>query len=144
DRSASAALVAQTASLRPRHLPVAVTLRDPALEQMASARPATELVAFERAAAEALMLARSEAIDQMRRQGVVVLDVAPGGAGVAVVKGYHHLKRRVLLRSGGGAGRPPSGRHEDSAGGIGGRKGIDACGVELGSGHPAQLSQRVI
>src|SRR5690606_27019093 len=97
DRSASAALVAQTASLRPRHLPVAVTLRDPALEQMASARPATELVAFERAAAEELMLARSEALDQMRRQGVVVLDVAPGGAGEAVVQGYQHLKRRGLL-----------------------------------------------
>ena len=97
DRSASAALVAQTASLRPRHLPVAVTLRDPALERIASARPDTELAAFERAAAEELMVARNEALDVMRRQGVTVLDVPPGAAGEAVVQGYHQLKRRGLL-----------------------------------------------
>jgi uncharacterized protein (DUF58 family) len=97
DRAASAALVAQTASLRPRHLPVAVTLRDPALERLASARPATELAAFERAAAEELMLARNEALETMRRQGVTVLDVPPGAAGEAVVQGYHQLKRRGLL-----------------------------------------------
>ena len=97
DRSASAALVAQTASLRPRHLPVAVTLRDPALERIATARPATELAAFERAAAEELMLARNEALEVMRRQGVTVLDVPPGAAGEAVVQGYHQLKRRGLL-----------------------------------------------
>ncbi len=97
DRSASAALVAQTASLRPRHLPVAVTLRDPALERIASARPASEMGAFERAAAEELMLARNEALEVMRRQGVTVLDVPPGAAGEAVVQGYHQLKRRGLL-----------------------------------------------
>lgn len=97
DRAASAALVAQTAALRPRHLPVAVTLRDPALERIASARPVSELAAFERAAAEELMLARNEALDVMRRQGVTVLDVPPGAAGEAVVQGYHQLKRRGLL-----------------------------------------------
>ncbi|HEU5048825.1 MAG TPA: DUF58 domain-containing protein [Gemmatimonadales bacterium] len=97
DRTASAALVAQTASLRPRHLPLAVTLRDPALERVASARPETELAAFERAAAEELMLARDEALRVMRRQGVVVLDVPPAGAGDAVVEGYYRLKRRGLL-----------------------------------------------
>ena len=97
DRSASAALVAQTVSLRPRHLPVAVTLRDPALERIATARPGTELGAFERAAAEELMLARNDALETMRRQGVTVLDVPPGAAGDAVVQGYHQLKRRGLL-----------------------------------------------
>jgi uncharacterized protein (DUF58 family) len=97
DRWASAALVGQTASLRPRHLPLAVTLRDPALERVASVRPETELAAFERAAAEELMLARDEALRIMRRQGVVVLDVPPAGAGDAVVEGYYRLKRRGLL-----------------------------------------------
>ena len=37
DRTASDALVAQAATLRPRHLPLAVTLRDPALEAVAIA-----------------------------------------------------------------------------------------------------------
>ena len=40
DRTASDALVAHAATLRPRHLPLAVTLRDPALEALAGARPA--------------------------------------------------------------------------------------------------------
>ena len=40
DRTASDALVAHAASLRPRHLPLAVTLRDPALEALATGRAA--------------------------------------------------------------------------------------------------------
>jgi uncharacterized protein (DUF58 family) len=94
DPAASAALVAQTASLRPRHLPVAVTLRDPALERLAAARPASTAAAFERAAAEELMLARDDALAAMRRQGVIVLDVPPAAAGEAVVARYDQLKRR--------------------------------------------------
>nr|MBA2460101.1 DUF58 domain-containing protein [Gemmatimonadales bacterium] len=47
DRTASDALVAHTATLRPRHLPLAVTLRDPALEALAGARPAGAAAAFE-------------------------------------------------------------------------------------------------
>lgn len=97
DRAASEALVAQTATLRPRHLPVAVTLRDLSLERAATGRPATELAAFERAAAEELMLAREEALAAMRRQGVLVLDVSPAAAGEAVVARYHQLKRRGLI-----------------------------------------------
>jgi uncharacterized protein (DUF58 family) len=97
DRAASSALVAQTGSLRPRHLPVAVTLRDPALERTATARPATEAEAFERAAAEDLLQARSEALAVMRRQGVLVLDVPPDAAAEAVTESYHRLKRRGLL-----------------------------------------------
>ena len=97
DRAASSALVAQTGSLRPRHLPVAVTLRDPSLERTATARPATEAEAFERAAAEDLLQARSEALAVMRRQGVLVLDVPPDAAADAVTESYHRLKRRGLL-----------------------------------------------
>ena len=97
DRAASSALVAQTASLRPRHLPLAVTLKDPALERLASARPANEAEAYDRAASEELLLAREEALGEMRRHGVVVLDVPPRAAGEAVVQRYHQLKRRGLL-----------------------------------------------
>ena len=42
DRTASEALVAHAATLRPRHLPLAVTLRDPALEALATARPVSD------------------------------------------------------------------------------------------------------
>ncbi|HUF34321.1 MAG TPA: DUF58 domain-containing protein [Gemmatimonadales bacterium] len=97
DRTASDALVAHSATLRPRHLPLAVTLRDPALEALATARPATAAQAFERAAAEELLNARDAALAEMRSRGVMVLDVAPASAGAAVVERYHQLKRRGML-----------------------------------------------
>lgn len=97
DRTASEALVAQSATLRPRHLPLAVVLRDPALERVATHASVAVPDAFERAAAEELLLAREEALAIMRRQGVLVLDVAPRSAAEAVVEKYHQLKRRGML-----------------------------------------------
>ena len=97
DRTASEALVTYTAALRPRHLPLAVMLRDPAMDRLAVARPASSTQAFERAAAEELLQAREEALGEMRRAGVIVLDVPPEDAGGAVVAQYHLLKRRGVL-----------------------------------------------
>ncbi len=97
DRTASEALVAQTASLRPRHLPLAVTLRDPAMEALAAVRPAGSAQAFERAAAEELLSAREAALAEMRSRGVMVLDVPPSGASAALVERYHLLKRKGML-----------------------------------------------
>jgi len=97
DRTASEALVSQIGSLRPRHLPLAVTLRDPALEAVASRRPADAREGFERAAAEELLNAREMALGAMRAQGVLVLDVPPARASEAVVEQYAELKRRGLL-----------------------------------------------
>ena len=97
DRTASEALVAQIGSLRPRHLPLAVTLRDPALDALSLRRPATTQEAFERAAAEELLRAREAALADMRRRGVLILDVPPNRAAEAVVEQYTQLKRRGLL-----------------------------------------------
>ena len=97
DRTASEALLAQAGALRPRHVPLTVALRDPALELVATARPATTAGAFERAAAEELLQAREEALADMRARGVLVLDVPPAGAAAAVVDQYNHLKRRGVI-----------------------------------------------
>jgi uncharacterized protein (DUF58 family) len=97
DRTASEALVAQVGSLRPRHLPLAVTLRDPALEALSTRKPVRTQDAFERAAAEELLSAREEALAEMRRKGVLILDVPPSRAAEAVVEQYTQLKRRGLL-----------------------------------------------
>jgi uncharacterized protein (DUF58 family) len=97
DRTASEALVAQAATLRPRHLPLAVTLRDPAMEALASLRPANQTQAFERAAAEELLGAREAALVEMRSRGVMVLDVLPGAAAQALVERYRLLKRKGTL-----------------------------------------------
>ncbi|MEP6571578.1 MAG: DUF58 domain-containing protein [Gemmatimonadota bacterium] len=97
DRTASEALVAQAGTLRPRHLPLAVTLRDPSLDRLATIRPSSVNQAYERAAAEELLMAREEALAEMRSRGVLVLDVSPKGASDAVVEQYNQLKRRGML-----------------------------------------------
>jgi uncharacterized protein (DUF58 family) len=97
DRFASDALVANVASLRPRHLPLAVTLRNPELDAVAALRPADARDAFRKAAAEELLHAREEALGHMRRAGVLVIDVTPQRAAQAVVTKYLDLKRRGAL-----------------------------------------------
>lgn len=97
DRTASDAFVAQAGSLRPRHLPLAVTLRDPGLERLATSRAVTVDDAFQRAAAEELLEARDAALADLRSHGVLVLDVLPDGAARAVVEQYERLKRRALV-----------------------------------------------
>jgi len=97
DRFASDALVANVATLRPRHLPLAVTLRNPELDAAAMRRPATPRDAFRKAAAEELLHAREEALGHMRRAGVLVIDVTPQRAAQAVVAKYLDLKRRGTL-----------------------------------------------
>lgn len=97
DAGASSALVASTRSLLPRHLPVAVTVRNPDLEAVATCRPDSADDAYRKAAADALLLARDEALASMRRSGVLVLDVPPENAGAAVVDAYTQIKRRGRL-----------------------------------------------
>jgi uncharacterized protein (DUF58 family) len=97
DRFASDALVANVATLRPRHLPLAVTLRNSELDRAAALRPATPRDAYRKAAAEELLHAREEALGHMRRAGVLVIDVTPERAAQAVVAKYLDLKRRGSL-----------------------------------------------
>ncbi|MGQ0766414.1 MAG: DUF58 domain-containing protein [Gemmatimonadota bacterium] len=99
DRTASEALLAHIGSLRPRHLPLAVVLRNPELNALAvgGGRPVDVSAAFERAAAEDLLQAREAALAEMRERGVLVLDVAPGAAAREVVDQYARLKRRGML-----------------------------------------------
>jgi uncharacterized protein (DUF58 family) len=97
DRFASEVLVSNVASLRPRHLPLVVTLRDPDLDLAASHRPADISEAYRKAAAEEMLASRHLALTEMRRTGVLVLDVVPQGASKAVVDTYLELKRRGRL-----------------------------------------------
>ena len=97
DRFASEALVSHVGSLRPRHLPLVVTLRNPDLDRAAARRPVDVGGAYRKAAAEELLAARGDALAEMRRGGAVVLDVPPGSASQAVVEQYLELKRRGRL-----------------------------------------------
>lgn len=97
DRLASQALVAHVASLRPRHLPLVVTLRNPELDRAAEAEPEDVAGAYRKAAAEELLAARGEALARMRATGALILDVHPDNASAAVVETYLELKRHGRL-----------------------------------------------
>lgn len=97
DRFASDAFVSQIGRLRPRHLPVAVTIRDLALERLTATRPTGTDAAFERAAAEQLLQVRADALNELRVRGVVIVDTTPDSAPQAVVECYLTLKRRGLI-----------------------------------------------
>jgi uncharacterized protein (DUF58 family) len=97
DRGASEALVSAVGALRPRHLPLAVTLRNPELDKAATAPAQDERTAWRRAAAEELLAARGGALAVMRRSGVIVLDTPPARAAQAAVGTYLELKRRGRL-----------------------------------------------
>lgn len=97
DAAASEALVVHVGSLRPRHLPLVVALRNPELDRLATARPADATEAYRKAAAEELLMQREGALARMTRTGAVVLDVDPEHAGPATVARYLELKRRGRL-----------------------------------------------
>ncbi|MDQ6887025.1 MAG: DUF58 domain-containing protein [Gemmatimonadota bacterium] len=98
DPRASHAVMAHTARSVGRHLPVVVALRNDRLVEAALPGAATtpaELYAS--AAAEELVLARSDALSRMRQAGVSVLDVSPQKMTAAVINRYLEIKARSSL-----------------------------------------------
>ncbi len=80
-----------------RHLPLAVTLRDVGLDDLATGIPQNAAGAYRQAAAEELLLEREQALATMRQSGVHVLDVPPSRLAPAVVDRYLELKARMLI-----------------------------------------------
>jgi uncharacterized protein (DUF58 family) len=98
DPRASQALVAHSARSVARHLPLVVALRNEQLVEAAMPAAASSAARlFESAAAEELVQARYEAVVQMRRAGVTVLDVAPQAMTAAVINRYLEIKARSSL-----------------------------------------------
>ena len=80
----------------PRHVPLLVTIRDPALDQEAALLPAELDAVYRRAVAEQLIDERRLLLDHLQRQGVLTLDVAAERLTMAVVNRYLQLKARAL------------------------------------------------
>ena len=143
DRTASAALVAQTATLRPRHLPLAVTLKDPALERAAAARPASDAEAYERAAAEELLLAREQALDSMRKQGGTAHAPAASGRGGGAAVSCVEEAGSAVRRCRGARWLPLQRRHQRCHFRVHRIERQHNLGVELGAGDAAELGEGV-
>lgn len=97
DVDTSDPLLTHLAAARRRHVPLAVTLRNPELEGLAEAPVDDDRDVFRRAAAEELLQARERALASMRRAGVLVADARPEDAAPEVVNRYLEVKRKGLL-----------------------------------------------
>ncbi|NNM97885.1 MAG: DUF58 domain-containing protein [Candidatus Dormibacteraeota bacterium] len=97
DPKVAAELARATALLRPRHLPLVVTQRDPALEAARRRPPMDDLALYRRAAALGILEERELALQQLQRLGVLTVDSGPEGVSPALLNRYLELKGRGQL-----------------------------------------------
>ena len=97
DGSVSRALVRSLARIGRAHLPLAIAIRNPALEAAAARAVAEPEDAFHRAAAEEMVLARAKTLQTMRQSGIMVVDTPPGDTLVRTLDKYVEIKERGLL-----------------------------------------------
>jgi len=84
-------------ALVPRHLPLFVSLRDPALEAAAELLPRNREELARSLVASDLVQARRQLVRELRTLGALVVETRPEDAGVEAVNAYLDVKRRQLL-----------------------------------------------
>jgi uncharacterized protein (DUF58 family) len=94
---ASEALARYMPRLAPRHVPLLVTIRDPAFEYEAQQVPTTSERVYRRAVAGQLVAERRLLLEKLRRQGVFTLDVSAENLSMAVVSRYLELKAKQYV-----------------------------------------------
>ncbi len=97
DRDASAELLAYTATLLPRHLPLIVTIGDNDLRAMVAAEPAEIADVYRQSVAEEMLQQREEALARITELGGLALDVPAGQLSFQLVNKYLEVKERGLL-----------------------------------------------
>ncbi len=93
----SEALTTHVPRLIPRHLPIVVTIRDPALDDETRQPLTSSEAVYRRAVAEQLIDERRLLLDTVKRRGVLTLDVAAENLTMAVVNEYLKLKARQYI-----------------------------------------------
>jgi uncharacterized protein (DUF58 family) len=93
---ASESLVKHIPRLLPRHLPLVVTIRDPALDQEAQQTPDNSDRVYRRAVSEQMIDERRLLLETLQRFGVLTIDVDAEHLTMAVVNRYLQLKARQL------------------------------------------------
>ncbi len=97
DRDQAAALIAQCTLLRRRHLAVVITVRDPAVVDIARARPGDAEAVYSRAVAAGIDRERAGALRLLRAGRVDVIDADARSLSPRLVNRYLELKRRAAL-----------------------------------------------
>jgi len=91
------ALLRQCARLSRRHLPLVITVRDPALDDAAQRRPKDVHTMYARSVAAALLADRGDMLYLLRRSGVDTLDADARTLSPRLVNRYLEMKRRARL-----------------------------------------------
>jgi uncharacterized protein (DUF58 family) len=97
DRDASAELLAYTATLLPRHLPLIVTIGDKDLRALVAQEPRGIADVYQQSVAEELLQQREEALARITELGGLALDVPAGQLSLQLVNKYLEVKERGLL-----------------------------------------------
>ncbi len=97
DREASAELLAYTATLMPRHLPLIVTIGDNDLRALAAETPQKVADVYRQSVAEELLQQREEALARITELGGLALDVPAGQLSFQLVNKYLEVKARGIL-----------------------------------------------
>ncbi|MFN2498061.1 MAG: DUF58 domain-containing protein [Pyrinomonadaceae bacterium] len=97
DEEGSKELLASLKLLRPRHLPLIVTIADRDLRAVVSEAPVTVRDLFTQSVAEEIMYLREAALRRVESQGSLALDVTAAALAPALLEKYLQVKERGLL-----------------------------------------------
>ncbi len=90
-------LASGVVGLRPPHLPLVVTISDPALKALSERIPDNEAAAYERIVAQRLLDDRRATLQRLEMQGAMTLDVPASQLSAAVINRYLEIKGRGML-----------------------------------------------
>ncbi len=97
DKESSRELIRSLKLLRPRHLPLVVTIGDRDLNSTVSSIPVNLKEVFTQSAAEEIILQRSNALRQVETFGGLALDVTTQTLAPRILETYIRVKERGLL-----------------------------------------------
>jgi uncharacterized protein (DUF58 family) len=97
DEEGSKELLTSLRLLRPRHLPLVVTIADRDLKAVVSAAPVDVRDLFTQSVAEEIMYLREAALRMVESQGGLALDVTAAALAPALLEKYLQVKERGLL-----------------------------------------------
>ena len=97
DEEGSKELLTSLRLLRPRHLPLVVTIADRDLKAVVSSAPANVRELFTQSVAEEIMYLREAALRLVESQGGLALDVTAAALAPALLEKYLQVKERGLL-----------------------------------------------
>ncbi len=90
-------LASGVATLRPPHLPLVVTISDPALKALSERIPDNAAAAYERIVAQRLLDDRRATLQRLEMQGAMTLDVPASQLSAAVINRYLEIKGKGML-----------------------------------------------